>query len=40
MAVINSTGSSVFTIAFHSLGLQADSRSCVFGITLDYGLLY
>ena len=40
MAVINDTGSSVFATAFRSLGLQADNRTYVFGITLVYGLLY
>ena len=40
MTVINSTGSSVFAAAFRALGLQADSRTCIFGITLDYGLFY
>jgi len=40
MAVINGTGSSIFATAFRALGLQADSRTCIFGITLDYGLFY
>jgi hypothetical protein len=40
MTVINGTGSSVFATAFRALGLQADNRTCIFGITLDYGLFY
>jgi len=40
MAVIKATGSSVFATAYHSLGLQADSRTYIFGVALDHGLLY